>query len=183
LRAEAVCRVCSSSALELCNGIDDDCDGLIDEDLMGVDSDDDGVANACDNCVTDFNWTQSDSDGDDVGDACDLNDGLIYARFATQTAFEWQAEAGWLAPWSVYRGDLDVLRQTGVYTQVPGSNPIASRFCGLPLTSTLDPFEPPLGKTAFYLVTGFSELGEGDLGEDSSDNVRPNDNPCPVVTE
>ena len=81
--------------------------------------------------------------------------------------------------WNVYRGDLDVLRSTGVYTQLPGSNPIASRSCGLPLPSTLDLFEPSAGKTASYLVTGLSEVGEGDLGQDSSGGLRGNDHPCP----
>ena len=58
-------------ALEVCNGLDDNCDGQIDEDAAGVDSDGDGIHNACDNCPMVTNPTQTDSDGDHVGNACD----------------------------------------------------------------------------------------------------------------
>jgi len=54
---------------EICNGKDDDCDGLIDE---GFDMDNDGVADCYDNCPTVSNPNQADSDCDGVGDACDV---------------------------------------------------------------------------------------------------------------
>jgi hypothetical protein len=46
-----------------------------------MDSDGDGVGNACDNCVNTFNPDQADSDGDGIGDACEScpdadNDGV-----------------------------------------------------------------------------------------------------------
>jgi len=56
-------------AEEICNGIDDDCDGLIDE---GLDIDGDGICNAEDNCPTVYNPDQADSDGDGIGDACEI---------------------------------------------------------------------------------------------------------------
>jgi len=91
------CTDCSDSeidvnpgAVEICNGIDDNCDGNIDEGVTNTyyqDSDGDGFGNsavtaqACsppagfvsdstDNCPSDFNPTQADADSDGVGDAC-----------------------------------------------------------------------------------------------------------------
>ena len=58
-------------AVERCNAVDDDCNGLIDEDSSGTDSDADGVTNLCDNCRFAYNPTQADTDHDGVGNACD----------------------------------------------------------------------------------------------------------------
>ena len=70
---------------ELCNGIDDTCDGVVDEgfddtdedgDADCVDTDDDGdaIADPKDNCPTVFNPKQADADEDGEGDACDTDD-------------------------------------------------------------------------------------------------------------
>jgi N-acetylneuraminic acid mutarotase len=58
-------------APETCDGLDNNCNGSIDEDTLGVDSDGDGIRNACDNCRFVANPTQIDTDGDGVGNACD----------------------------------------------------------------------------------------------------------------
>ena len=58
-------------ALERCNGVDDNCNLQIDEDAAGLDSDGDGVRNACDNCRFASNPYQLDRDHDLVGNACD----------------------------------------------------------------------------------------------------------------
>ncbi|MBK7876946.1 MAG: putative metal-binding motif-containing protein [Planctomycetes bacterium] len=55
-------------AQELCNGIDDDCDLLVDE---GFDPDGDFVPDCADNCPTVANPQQQNADGDGAGDACD----------------------------------------------------------------------------------------------------------------
>ena len=77
---------------ELCDGLDNDCDGSTDEGFDAdsdtvadcfdncpsvantdqLDSDSDTVGNACDNCPIDANTDQADSDGDGLGDVCDL---------------------------------------------------------------------------------------------------------------
>jgi hypothetical protein len=187
-------------AVESCNGVDDDCDEAIDEDELGEDTDDDGVANLCDNCLQTANPAQVDSDGDLLGnacdncaelanpgqtdldddgegDACDLDDGLVNLRFTEFGQLTWQAETGF-DRWNLYRGVLQELLGGGAYTQEPGSNSLAARECGLLDTFDIDTALPDPGASAFYLVSG-TALVEGTLGTDSEGNVRPNDAPCP----
>ena len=78
-------------AVEICNGLDDNCDdqtdeGFADLDLNGVadclddDDDGDGVDDVIDNCPAVPNENQENNDGDDFGDICDDdddNDGVI----------------------------------------------------------------------------------------------------------
>ena len=163
---------------EVCNGLDDNCNGTVDEDALGVDLDADGVANACDNCRTDWNPSQTDTDVDGEGDRCDLDDGVIYQYRNDVQSIAWQSESGF-SSWNVYQGDLDLLRTTGVYTQPPGSNPLADRQCGLASSPAPDASEPAPGKVAFSLITGTSAGTESSLGEDSLGLTRPNSNPCP----
>jgi len=165
-------------ATEVCNGIDDNCDALVDENAEGEDSDADGFHNLCDNCVHAHNPTQHDLDADSEGDACDLDDGLILVSFDGPGRLDWQPEAGNLS-WNVHRGDLDVLRTTGVYTQAPGSNDLARRTCGLLGASAPEGPAPEVGEIAFSLVTGNTAEGEGSLGTDSRGRERANTNPCP----
>jgi len=165
-------------ATEVCNGIDDDCNVLVDEDANGEDSDADTIHNLCDNCVLAPNPTQHDLDQDAEGDACDLADGLILVRFDQPGRVDWQQETGFLS-WNAYRGDLDVLKTTGVYTQLPGSNDLAGRACDLLDPNAPDNPSPESGKVAFILVTGNTAAGEGSLGATSGGIERPNTNPCP----
>jgi N-acetylneuraminic acid mutarotase len=165
-------------AAEICDGLDDDCDGLIDEDVNGVDSDADGLRNACDNCPLDKNPDQSDIDHDHEGDVCDLNDSLILVNVSSALTMYWQQESGFNA-FNVYRGDLAVLKQSGIYTQDPALVPLAGRACGLTSPVWNDTMTPPPGKGLFFLVTGTDGAQESSLGTNSAGVPRPNTNPCP----
>jgi len=80
---------------DVCDGFDNDCDGLID----GGDTDGDGIADACDNCPADFNPGQEDVDGNGVGDVCDL----LWLSGVQQNLPEGDLR-GWTACW---RGTYD----------------------------------------------------------------------------
>jgi len=168
-------------AVETCNGVDDDCDGRVDEDPACADPDFDGVQGAADNCPLAANPDQSDFDQDAVGDACDLDDGLILITVPAPGSVTWQQETGY-EMFNLYMGDLAVLRQSALYTQQ------FLHACRLPMTGAADPSwactpacspsDPAPGTTVFYLVTGVHDGVEGSLGTDSSGIPRPNANPC-----
>jgi hypothetical protein len=160
------------------DGIGDLCDVCPSEyDPLQDDGDLDGVGDSCDNCALLPNLSQHDLDGDGEGDRCDLDDGTIILNFTTQRTMEWQAESATL--WNVYRGDLRVLKATGLYTQEPGTNEMAWRGCSLTATTLTILGSPPPGEAQFSLVTGIVGGFETSLGEDSTGTQRPNHNPCP----
>jgi hypothetical protein len=95
-------------------------------------------------------------------------------------SLDWPTLAG-QSGYNLYRGSLARLRSTGVYTQDPGVEPMAARFCEivsaqLPFT---DAFVPAPGPGVFYLATVVIGNVEGPLGLNVSGLPRPNDNACP----
>jgi hypothetical protein len=142
-----------------------------------ADEDDDRVGDACDNCVLDANGAQSDADDDGEGDVCDWDGGAPYLLFDTEDDARWEPEVGF-ATFHAYRGDLQVLKSGGDYTQAPGSNALAERWCGLPDTALYDASTIAPGACAFYLVAGSPE-NAGSLGTNSAGTPRPNAHPCP----
>jgi hypothetical protein len=90
---------------------------------------------------------------------------------------EWQLEEGFQA-FNEYRGNLSMLRQSGIYTQDPATTLLAERNCNL-----FDPFvadgpDPGVGQAVFYLVTGVSSGVESSIGKNGAGLPRPNVNPC-----
>ena len=193
-------------APQICDGVNNDCNApgwpaLTYTNEAGEDSDGDGRTGLCDNCPLTFNplqedieadgrgdvcdnclvvrnSSQSDADRDGEGDVCDLDDALIYLVTAESELFEWQEESG-LGPWNLYRADLEFLVESGLYTQEPGSNPLALRECGRAFPALIDMVDPGLRRVAFYLATSVLPVGETDLGLGSDGVVRANANPCP----
>ena len=93
---------------EICNGLDDNCDGYVDEGSSG-DSDGDSFCDDLDNCPGTPNPDQMDSDCDGVGDACDLcpggNDGQNTYGTALPDCAEWLDLTSLPAEWRCGNND------------------------------------------------------------------------------
>ena len=97
-------------------------------------------------------------------------------RLSDSGTMEWTGSTGAIY-YHLYRGDLQTLRESDVYTQDDVTRE-AERGCWLTELSYDDGYLPEPGRPVFYLVTSDQGSIESDLGEDSSGVTRPNDNPC-----
>ncbi len=160
---------------ELCNGIDDDCDGTIDN---GRDSDHDGIGDCLDLCPDAYDPAQTDTDHDGTGDACDCapNDPANPPPAAVVKVFwsdwprmqmEWTAAPG-TTRFNVYRGTRRA-HDPWAYDHDCFVNRTS-------VTHVLEESRPSLGGAFYYLVTAVcGASSESELGR-STDGV-----PIPVV--
>ena len=161
-----------------CDGIDDDCDGPVDED---GDQDGDGVPGCFDNCPAIPNVEQTNSDGDAFGDVCDCapsdpvnappaeSDGVTVNKLGGTATISWN-EGAPSESFQVYRGFRSPGRAWD-YNQTCIAHGVAG-------TSSQDELVPLPGTAFFYLVAR-EGCGESVLGRDSGGNPIPNADPCP----
>lgn len=145
-----------------------------------VDCNDNSIPDECD-----IEWgTSFDCNDDIVPDECqvvqcEIEDGVHLISLSASHGITWYPERGFNT-FNLYRGDLDLLKMTGLYTQDPAAVPLAARNCHLAATLLPDGIVPGAGKALYYILTGDIGPQEASLGTDSDGMVRINDNPCPA---
>ncbi len=181
---------------ELCNGLDDDCDGGVDD---PADSDGDGQDNCLDDCPDAFIPPQDcdndpgtpdeqcDFDADGIGDVCDctpanplnpapteVGSTLIVTRVAGQTMVTWSAVPG-AGLYNLYRGYL---------TQgVSWSYDQQCLESAQPMTTAVDSLDPRAFTLFYYLVSNFCPgVAESALGRSSAGTIAPQPYTCPAAT-
>jgi hypothetical protein len=184
----------------MCNGEDDDCDGLVDED---ADWDGDGIPDCSDNCPDEPNPNQVDRDLDGSGDACDFcpddpsndadGDGVCGDADCAPDAYGSSTLPGSASGLRVSadRATLswDGAAQAHVYSVyrshtaagLPFSPSFACRQSAITSRTAQETENPPPGALWSYLVAGENGCGEGTLGP-YSDGDRPSpSSPCPTT--
>jgi len=167
---------------ELCNGLDDNCDGAVDE---VTDSDSDGVSDCTDNCPDAFNPGQENADGDARGSACDCAPGdpttsaaapvgaTVQATKTGGTTISWSA-VPLATSYRVYRG-YQTLGNPFVYDHQCLEDQAVT-------TSTTDVLDPRQATHYYYLVSTVCLGNESGLGTNSAGVPIPRPFPCPALT-
>jgi hypothetical protein len=140
---------------EICNGADDDCDGLVDEDAAGVETDGDGVRNACDCAPADATVWAAPAEAS----------GLVLADKADMS---WSSMSVPCGPGTTY----NVLRGTLAQLPVGGGADQTCVGSGLLETSAADTDDPDAGSGFYYLVRGGNGCGDGSYGFASGGTER-----------
>ncbi len=176
-------------AVEICNGIDDDCDGIVDE--GGADGDADGVVDCRDNCVGVSNPTQADDDRDGFGNPCDCAptdkwdaqapgevQGVewFYQYFNGPRVLGWKQTAGTLGNGIEFDVESGVVGQWPIGSQ-PGEvcYPSNHRSAWNFRDSTTKPIA---GSAYWYLVRAKNSCGTAGYGANSA-GVPRTPNHCP----
>ncbi|MBZ5639759.1 MAG: hypothetical protein LAO51_13515 [Acidobacteriia bacterium] len=164
--------------VELCDGVDNNCDGSIDE---PGDADGDGVTNCADNCQLVANASQANQDGDAFGDACDcapadptnappleIGGSLRLGRSGGVANLAWD-DGGSGGTFVVYRGE----------EPPPGAPWQYDETClGTASVPSLSDPNPPQNAVAWYLV-GRRGCGDSVIGRDGTGAPVPVPSTCP----
>jgi putative metal-binding protein/thrombospondin type 3 repeat protein len=168
---------------EICNGLDDNCNGLVDE---SGDIDGDGVNDCTDNCPDAYNPGQQDADHDGFGDLCDCTPnnpgnpppqevgGVTVTRTGGTMTIAWSAVSG-VQRYNVYRG-----------YRTDGTDWAYNQQCLVNQTGSLqatDSLDPRFFTLFYYYVASACPGGvESPLGRDSSNAAIPEPNRCPQAS-
>ena len=152
---------------EVCNIVDDNCDGIIDND---ADSDGDGT----------YNCLDPDDDNDTFADGVDCaplvpavhaSPGAVDATlvFDSKTNFHWHKVSQGTV-YNVYRGTIPSTGWSG-YNHTCFETESPDEFSS-------DAATPTMGTARYYLVTARNRCAEGSLGTRKSGAQRPLGTPC-----